>query len=350
MRLRTAPGGPGTPGAPYLVFLHIPKTGGKTVAAILHHHYGDAFRGGIGADAETPAEHRIPNAFSRVDRMDARVRQLAANPSVRAVAAHITFGVRDRFPPEARWLTVLRDPVERTLSQYHFLLPDRSRGRVTGRGFVPPWLPPPTSELTLAECLGEAGYIPDNLQTRMLCGLVSPHDPMPQNALEQAMRNLGEQFAFVGTTERLPEFLALLNVAFGWPSVAYKRSKYAGIPQQRKLLPPDFLRVVEERNTLDRELYRYAEGLFDRALMEAGPELQAEIDVLARAERTRRERERGDAADGIDALRALPLSARVDLALKEADLAEARLQVRRLRSRIKWRLGARQEDHDLTVR
>jgi hypothetical protein len=330
-------------GAPFLVFLHIPKTGGKTVAAILHHLYGPAFRGGVGADDTTPAHRQMPNVFSRPEHVDERVRELAANPSVQAVAAHITFGLRDLLPAAARWLTVLRDPIERTLSQYYFLLPPVDDGRATGQGFVPPWLPVPSSKLTLEECLSARGYIPDNLQTRMLCGLVSPYDPLPPNALERAKRNLRDRFAFVGTTERLQEFLALLNVAFGWPTVAYKRSK-SPVNPQGKDLPADVLRLIEERNALDRELYLCANALLEQALTDAGPELQVETAVFYRAAKLRKARQRGEGADPLTIVRSLPVSARAELALKEAELAEARLQIRRLKSRVKWRAGARRGD------
>jgi hypothetical protein len=325
-----------TSAQPFVVFLHIPKTGGKTVAAVLHHHYGDEFRGGIGVDAETPPTRQIPNVFSRAAYVETRCRQLGANPSVRAVAAHITFGLHELFPPDARWLTVLRDPVERTLAQYAFLLPHDGQ-RTRGLGVVPPWLPPPPPELTLEQCLEAGGYIPDNLQTRLLCGLASPFDPLPPDALDRAIRNLRERFAFVGTTERLPEFLAVLNVGFGWPTVAYRPAKSAPAARGHEL-SGDLLALVEEHNRLDRDLYACAAGLLDRAIAGGGPELRLEIEVLRRAEQVRKARRREEPADGRTALRSLPVSARVELALKEAELALTRVQVKRLRSRIRWRL------------
>ena len=210
---------------PLLVLLHIPKTAGMTLAAILQNHYGDGFRGGVAESRGRPPERRMPNVFSRFDYVDARLRSIAANPGVHALSGHITFGFHDRLPGDARWLTVLREPVERTLSQYFFFVqpPPRRSGRA-GAGFVPPWLPAPTPELSLEDALTERGYIPDNLQTRMICGLVSPYDPLPAGALEQAKQNLRERFAYVGTTERFDEFLALLNLELGWPTVAYRRS------------------------------------------------------------------------------------------------------------------------------
>src|SRR5262249_14814536 len=176
---------------------------------------------------------------------------------------------------------------------------------------------PPSPELTLDECLTERGYIPDNLQTRMLCGLVSPYDPLPADAVEQAKRNLRDGFAYVGTTERFEEFLALLNVELGWPTVAYKRSNANPKRPKKDDLPPDVRRLVEERNALDSELYAYAAELQAEALGRRGPELADELDVIRRAEAWRRDHD-----DSTPASRALPVEARVALALKEAELAE----------------------------
>src|SRR5205085_2218053 len=103
----------------------------------------------------------------------------------------------DRLPADARYLTILRDPVERTLSHYYYLVePPGKEGRFGG-GLVPPGLPRPSPGLTLEDALGDGAYIPDNLQTRLLCGLVSPYDPLPADALEQAKRNVRERFAYV---------------------------------------------------------------------------------------------------------------------------------------------------------
>jgi hypothetical protein len=312
---------------PLLVLLHIPKTAGMTLATVLQSHYGDAFVGGRGEGRWTAAGKRAPNVFSRFDHVDERLRSIAAKRRVHVLAGHITFGLSDRLPTDARYVTVLRDPVERTLSHYYFLVrPPAKRGGLAGAGFVPPWLPEPSPELTLDECLTERGYIPDNLQTRMLCGLVSPYDPLPEGALEQAKDNLRDRFVYVGTTERFEEFLALLNLELGWPTVAYKRSNLNRDRPRGDDLPPDVLRLVEDRNALDRELHAYAGELLAEALAQAGPELAVEAEVLRRAGEARR-----NGASALD--RSWPVEARVQLALKEGELAEAQLRIKRLRAR-----------------
>ncbi len=301
-----------------IVLIHVPRTAGTALERIMRHHYrGGAFRGG-------------GNAFARPELIEARLRDIAASSRVQAVAGHLTFGLADLLPPDARFVAILRDPVERTLSHFHVLprsRPDRVPAQGRQRtGLVPPWLPPVPPGLTLEEAVAPGGYILDNLQTRMLCGIRSPFDALPADALRQAKRNLADRFAHVGTTERFDELVALLDLAFGWPTMALKRSRaYAGRPEGVDV-PPETLRLVGERNALDRELHAYATALLDDAVGSAGDELQVELAVVREA--TRRSLD-GEAIRE-DELRSLPHDARVALALAETALARAEVQARKL--------------------
>src|SRR2546426_12563545 len=179
---------------PLLAFIHVPKTAGTTLTALMRYHYRGRFL-------------TSGTLFSRFEQVEAKLGEIATKAHVAAVAGHFTVGLADRLLGGARSMTILRDPIERTLSHYYFLVePVAGRKRAAGPAIVPPWLPMPGPELTLAQALADRGYIPDNLQTRMLCGIVSPYDPLPPEALEQAKRNLRERFGFVGTMERFNEF------------------------------------------------------------------------------------------------------------------------------------------------
>src|SRR5262249_13452852 len=154
-------------------------------------------------------------------------------------------------PTAERHVTILRDPVERTLSQYYHLLGRRAAWRHE-------WLSAPTPELRLAEAIGERSYIPDNLQTRMLCGIASVEHPLRPDALDRAKNELCERFTHVGTTERLEELVALLNLDLGWPTVVVDRARVNSARPRGEDVPAAELRLAEEANALDRELYAEA--------------------------------------------------------------------------------------------
>src|SRR2546428_5817130 len=298
---------------PLLVFVHIPKTAGTTIGTLLRHHYGPRFR-----------RINTSGAAHDSERLQERVAAALAEPTVQAVQGHISFGLSEFFPADARYATLLRDPLERMLSEYHHLVTRTGTWRHD-------WLPAPSPELTLADCLGVRSYIPDNLQTRMLCGLALPIDPLSADALEQAKRNLHDRFRYVGTTERFDEFLALLNIELAWPTVAYERVRVVPGRPGREALTPDALRLAEEATVLDRALHEYAGQLLSAALERAAPELQVELEVLQTALRTRADAGARSKAVAIARARAFPIEARVELAVKEAELVRSRAEVRDLR-------------------
>jgi hypothetical protein len=239
-----------------LVLVHIPKTAGTTLWRLMEHHY-------------PRASYRIGNAIRRPDGVERGLSHVVRKPGIRAAAGHVPFGIlSERLPPESRYVAILRDPVERTLSHYAYVVDPPPR---SGAGLVPPWLPRKPRGLALEDCLEERGYIPNDFQTRMLCGIASPYDPLPPDALERATRNLRERFAYVGTTERFDELLALLTLELGWPTVAYEPARPNPNRLRREDLSPETLRRVEEWTALDRELHAFATRLLEEALERVEP-------------------------------------------------------------------------------
>jgi hypothetical protein len=225
-----------------LVLLHIPKTAGTTLAGLMRFHYGPRFRGAA-------------NALKDPAAAEARLAAIGGRSKFRATAGHVTAGMVDAALPDASVVTILRDPVERTLSHYDFLVrPSGRRRKQAGVGLTPPGLQPPPPDLSLADALGS--YVLDNLQTRMLCGIVSPYDELPGDALERAKANLG-RFAFVGTTERFDELLTLMNRELGWPATAYRAAR----TNTRPAPDEEARRLAAEHNALDAELHAYASTL-----------------------------------------------------------------------------------------
>jgi sulfotransferase famil protein len=285
---------------PALVFFHLPKTAGTTLESLMRYLYDDSFASIRTQDALEPDELRE------------RVQATLANGPFRAVKGHLTMGVRDLLPDDARYATVLRDPVERTLSHFGHVL--------RGARWRPRRLPPPPAGLTVAQAV-EQRYIPDDLQTRMLCGIVSPWDELPDDALERAKEHLAG-FELVGTTERFDDFVALLNVALGWPTVAFTSGHVGSQRPRREQLTAEDSAVVENANLLDRALYDHAAARFEQACKRMGAELERELEVLTVALDRRL---RG----AVVPLRSLLPETRVELALKERELGRVRADARK---------------------
>jgi hypothetical protein len=290
-----------------LLLVHLPKTAGTTLAQLMRYHYRDGAFMGAG------------NVLSRPDEAEPRLQAIGRKPAVRAAAGHVSFGLAERVLPDATFVTILREPVARTLSQYYFLT---EFGR--GGGLVPPGLEEDVRGLGLGDAF-DRGYLLDDLQTRMLCGAMSPYGDLPAAALERAKANLRDRFAYVGTTEKFDELLAVLNLALGWPTTAHEPAREN--PHRPAEVPGELRALAVERNPRDLELHAFAGDLLAKRVDAAAEEEAAVI-----SEATARWNEARKASEPV---RSLPPDGRVELALEEAKLVRAAFEERNRRARVK---------------
>jgi hypothetical protein len=252
-----------------LVFVHIPKTAGTTLRAILNMNepgprtqaLGNVFKGGGGLSKELIGRLR-----------DGKGPELKG---VGLVRGHFPLGIREyirqyiRKDTEVRWFTFLRDPVDRTLSHYFQVVEYEGSHE----------LPPLPASATLEDAL-EGGYIHDNLHTRMLSGIPDPFGEVTEEMLERAKRNLREELVFFGLTERFDESLVLAKQRLGFRGILYRSSSRVNDARPRgREVPAELARAAERCNRYDIELYREARELFDAA-PELG-ELEFEVELAA---------------------------------------------------------------------
>ena len=249
-----------SPDQPLFVFVHTPKTGGTSIATAL-------------ASSLEPGEFRsLGNVYKGGGglrpRRAARLRDAPPNVLVegaRVLAGHVPYAFTPHLPPGTRYITVLRDPVERALSHYLAVVAVSRPLRRTGG-------------MTADEILGDREMIIDNLQTRMIAGIVDASTEIDGATLEQAKRNLEHGFAAFGITERFDESLVLIARALGVRATT--------IPERRmtdrgEADVSDAVRsAVARLNTFDRELYEWAAERFDRTVAQRGVEFELEVARL----------------------------------------------------------------------
>ncbi|NJP06715.1 MAG: sulfotransferase family 2 domain-containing protein [Chloroflexaceae bacterium] len=220
-----------------LCFLHLPKTGGTTLVAILCSVVGSASFQNL---EHTEVLHRWTIArYYRV--FDAQIVHTHAHYR-RAI------GVLPRKPV---LLTMLRHPLKRVVSEHGQYLKTRQDASqfVSLDDFI---LNP--------EC---TDYRPHNKQTAVLAGL-SPRalsDLPPHDALALAKAHLDE-CAFVGITEHFDESLRLLCYTFGWSPIEHCDSRNVTPSALKYAVTPELESAILERNQLDIALYAYAQQLF----------------------------------------------------------------------------------------
>jgi hypothetical protein len=258
-----------------LVFVHIPKTAGSTLRSALNMNepgarsraLGNVFKGGGGIDGTVMARMRKGEGPDLT--------------GVGIVRGHFPLGIREYLPnylPKRRELhcfTFLRDPIERILSHYYAIRDRREGEEEPGKYAESPLPPDPTLDDALA-----AGYVHDNLHTRMLCGDPEPFGEVTEEMLAEAKRNLREELVFFGLTERFDESLVLAKRRLGLGAILYRSSGRVNPQRPRGDEVPAELRLAAERsNRYDIELYRYASELFEKELETR--DLEFEVDLAA---------------------------------------------------------------------
>ncbi len=238
---------------PIKFFIHIPKTAGLTMQRILA--------------AEYPGEsmvslHDVPDS-ERLQTIK------SVSDEVRAVAGHISFGAADCLPRHARPFTILREPVDRIVSLYHFLKREKA---VVGHEKVV------QGKLTLTKLAQKQG----DHQARYIAGYGPKDDVEPGRLVVEAQQNLTEKLAAFGLTERFDESLVLFQRTFGWRLRGYARQNVTSNRPSVASYSEEQITEIRRHSTVDIEFYKFARREFDRRISTQPPEFARAVRSLRR--------------------------------------------------------------------
>ncbi len=239
-----------------IVFLHIPKAAGTTLQQIIRKQYRSH-------EGVFYHHQRIHNFFRLPE--DQRKK-------IKIFTGHFSFGlhVHQYLAHPTAYVTILRNPVERVISTYFYIL--RTPGHTHYQT---------TKNLSLYDFVknGVSQIGIDNGMTRLLCGIKDgasiPFGECTEAMLESAKTNLSRYFSVVGLTKRFDETVLLLNKLFGWNPFYIKENVTARRPSRISM---DTIELIKKNNKLGIELYNYAEALFDNQLKSHIPLLDDELN------------------------------------------------------------------------
>jgi uncharacterized membrane protein YkvA (DUF1232 family) len=259
-----------------LVFCHCPKTAGTSLFRAISLIYG---------------QHRS----YQIKRARPNLKALGAR-GVEFVAGHAPQVHYAALGAEGlRFITVVRDPVQTTLSvflhcaRHRYLWPEAMEffdADLPARGLA--LNAPESVRMFLRRYPALMGIRWDNLQVRF--AVDKPHEPLSAADLEAAQRSFAAMDV-VGVTERFEATLELLALTFGWNAVEFGRYG-ASAEAQRPIPDPRLVGEIEAATALDRELTAWARERFDAALAAARAARvergAAAPTIIASATRTRR--------------------------------------------------------------
>ena len=237
-----------------LVFLHLPKTGGTTLATSLRWNYpvSQTVRADIFGKPDA-----IEQTFAR-DRM----------AHVRLLYGHVPYGVHRRIPRACRYVTIVREPVARVVSAYKYVLANKAHR---------------LNEMMVQGNVGLEEYVERfwvgqqvSRQTRQLCDRAD--GPLDQGALEEAQRNLSD-FLVVGLTERFAESFVLIRRA-----LALRRPFYITRNVGRTIEVSDYaVELIRRREEFDVALHSFAQEVFERQIAREGRSVAPEAALYRAA-------------------------------------------------------------------
>jgi len=247
------------PASGKIVFLHVAKTGGSTFRRIVSDLYGASFH--ICQDRTIEGIEATLAKFNAVEFHGITT----TTEWFRPFGEIVRLGRWDLLEG-AEVFTMLRDPVDRYISNYHYMLSHRefTEAAMAKHGFKFP------------ESLEEMMSLPNsyNIQIEFLLGKRA-QDSIPVNRedLEALKKMLLRLKAHVGLTERYAESVHIFETVTGRRVPGNLIRNVNRTPNRPPLeaIPAEVRNLIRERSALEQELYDFGRELFLADLERCGP-------------------------------------------------------------------------------
>lgn len=252
---------------PTVIFMAINKTGCSTFQTILEREYGLANALQINPSKE-PSHSLSFDEFKKLPEEEKK--------RYKSLSGHMFFywGIHEHIPKPSTYVTFMRNPVDRTISFYYYLLQQHKHRY---------------SKMIMSECRDlndfvRKGYSWNNLFVKYLSSFEAEQiGPIPEGALESAKSNLRKYFTAFGITERYYESLILIKKALGWKNMPYyKKENVTKNRPSRSSIPQDSISLIEEYNQPDMEFYEYACALLEEMVDRQDGSFAGEVEEFQR--------------------------------------------------------------------
>lgn len=229
------------------IYLHIPKTAGSTFNAIIDRNFGRK----ANVFTSRPFDENYSEESTRCYLENSKDTLLSLSSEQREnidiLKGHLYFGIHRLFTKEYKYITFVRNPIDRVISNFEYIRR----------------LPSNESNYKLISLLefvdGNMDLSVSNLQTRMISGEKDPNVEIEKAHLKVAKEHIDKYFDFVGLTERFDESLILMRRQGILSKLRYKPlniGRYRG-KNIKPVVGAKALKLIHERNIIDMQLYEY---------------------------------------------------------------------------------------------
>jgi len=253
-----------------LIFIHIGKAAGTTTKTIIGHQFQRDSIFNIDGSSPQNTEKSI-NEFKSLPEID--------KAQIRLISGHMSFGLHEYLSQPSTYFTILRNPVERVISDYYHVLRTPAHflhAEVT------------TKNMSLKDYVKCRMTWTWNGQIRLLMGTLGGSLPpsgsvfLSTDDLELAKANIRDHFMIVGLSERYDESLLLLKRAFGWRirNILYRKQNIGTNRPPNDEIDSDTLKVIDSHNKLDIQLYEWAKQRFEEQIRKQGSSFRRELQTF----------------------------------------------------------------------
>jgi Sulfotransferase family len=223
--------------------MHIPKTAGSTLNTLFQKQY----------KSEELLIHLPEQKL---------IEKLQTNhEGVKGIGGHYNFGLHEYIKTPAVYFSMVRHPVDRIISLYHFLS--------TSPDYI---LYDQLKETSFEQFIDENQQV-DNHQTYFFSG-------GKKNDLDVAIKNIEKYFPVVGVTNRFNESIYLMKKEFGWKDLSYYKVNVTKKRPALKEIPEELIQKIKEKNEFDMKLYEYVNKRLSKQIKLLTKEEQSEIQKM----------------------------------------------------------------------
>ena len=218
------------------IHLHIPKTGGTTLRDIIQRQYR--------------AEKIL--MIPKLEESENIIKEISASHinQLKLIQGHLKYGIHNHFHRRAKYFAIIRDPINRVLSTYYYVLSQKNN---------PQNLSTSNNQMTIYDFV-QSGVNPFliNGQTKLISGKTGNIDnPIieSEELFSLAKENIENDFLFLGITEMFDETILILKNMLGWHMPYYSIANRTKKKPNYDAVNPTIISFIKEHNQLDIKLY-----------------------------------------------------------------------------------------------
>ncbi|MDQ0218900.1 hypothetical protein ELQ35_10500 [Peribacillus cavernae] len=222
------------------IHLHMPKTAGTTLNSIIKKNY------------KSNEIIDLYESFKDHQEVVEKLQSLQLS-GVKCINCHLSYGIHCHVTQPAKYVTMLREPIERVASEYYFI-----------RNTPHHNLHDKVMKMDLLEFQQEPTNM--NKQSKIVLGIPLSED-VSKADFRMGKQNIKADFAFIGITELFNESIVIMKKQFDWPDIQYGKKNITTNRPQVTDLPEHVIEELKQYNKVDYALYKYAIKLLKVRLM-----------------------------------------------------------------------------------